>query len=93
MDFVVGRTVRVSQTESSKSEQSGFIEAKILHVREPRRRRSPDPEAHHGKERRAVAETDPPGARVLVMLVPDAYRLPEDIDQGEYRVFLRITRR
>ncbi len=91
MDFVVGRTQRVSPSTEKTDSAGTHIEAKILHVREPRRRR--DPRKGDDSRKSGSPAADPPGARVLVMLVPDAFRLPEDLESGEYRVFLRIARR
>ena len=91
MDFVVGRIPRTSTASEQKAKETLGIEAKILHVREPRRRRRE--ESSEREERRSSPKTDPPGARVLVILVPDAYRLPEDLDDGDFRVFLRFVRK
>lgn len=90
MDFVVGRIPRIGTASDQKAKEKLGIEAKILHVREPRRRRE---EERKGEERRGSSQTDPPGARVLVVLVPEAYRLPEDLDDGDFRVFLRFVRK
>ncbi len=92
MDFVVGRSAPVTQTSNSSSEKGNFIEAKVLHVREPRRRK-PNPDSRHQESRQGTASSDPAGARVLVMLVPDAFRLPDGLDSGDYRVFLRFVRK
>lgn len=93
MDFVVGRTQRLQGTTERSADGPSPIEARLLHVREPRRRRrGPDPGE---PEQRAggSAQADPPGAQVLVLLVPDGYKLPEDLSDGSYRVFLRFAKR
>jgi len=90
MDYVIGRIPRPGMAQGKTAREGQSIEAKVLHVREPRRRQQ---EAVEGEDRRKSSATDPPGARVLVVLVPDAYRLPEDIEQGDYRVFLRFVRK
>ncbi|MDQ7007255.1 MAG: hypothetical protein Q9Q40_08485 [Acidobacteriota bacterium] len=90
MDFVVGRIPRTNSSTEKNVTQSLGIEARVLHMREPRRRNR---DAVEGEERRRDQGTDPPGARVLVVLVPEAYKLPENLDSGEYRVFLRFVRK
>jgi hypothetical protein len=36
---------------------------------------------------------DPASGRVMVLLVPEGYHIPSDIDSGNYRVFLRFAPR
>jgi hypothetical protein len=94
MDVVIGRIPQIVSTGDQRPDLAVPIEAKVLHVRQPRR--SADPNRASGNPRRMVkrnAQVDPPGARVLLLLVPDAHRLPEDLTEGPYRIFLRIVRK
>ncbi|RMG47401.1 MAG: hypothetical protein D6718_03740 [Acidobacteria bacterium] len=91
MDFVIGRIPPPGSAAERRGRTEGQIEARILHVREPRRRRRGPGDGP--ERRRAAQETDPPGARVLVVLVPEAHRLPDDLAEGNYRLFLRFVRR
>jgi hypothetical protein len=72
--------------------QGGAVEAKILAVRNPRRQRK-GPPSPATERRETSAERDPATGRVLVLLIPDGSRLPEGIEPGSYRVFLRFAKR
>ena len=86
MDFVVGKIPAIGPAREGAENPPHQLEARILHVRSPRGRQV----SRDGKSPR---KPDPPGARVLVLLVPDAHRLPEGLDEGQYRVFLRFARK
>ena len=45
------------------------------------------------KDGHARRDRDPVNARVLILMVPDGTRLPEGLDSGQWRVFLRFARR
>ena len=92
MDIRVGGPLKVGgQSERSGRTPAG-VEAKLLAVRSPRRRSEgpppPGPERRHATEAR-----DPANARVLVLMIEDSSRLPEDLASGTYRLFLRFARR
>jgi hypothetical protein len=90
MDVTIGAVTRVGDKSDTREGAGAQLEARLLHVRGPRRTRG----SAAAEERAAGSPAvDPPGARVLVLLVPDAFRLPPDLDQGRYRVFLRFVRR
>ncbi len=93
MDFTIGRVPPATTTDDKRPDATLGIEARVLHVRQPRR--NPDPNRAKGPPRmgKRSPTVDPPGARVLVLLVPDAYKLPEDLNEGPYRIFLRIVRK
>jgi hypothetical protein len=96
MDFVVGRIPPPGAPSERSQARQGQVEARVLHVRPPRgrRREEPDPRSGSREERRSgSASVDPPGARVLVLLVPDAHRLPDELMNGDYRVFLRFAKK
>jgi hypothetical protein len=93
MDFVVGRSQRVTSATDRGSSQATPIEARILHVRPPRRRRDGRDSDQPDMRAPGSAQADPPGAQVLVLLVPEAHKLPDNIGDGSYRVFLRFAKR
>ena len=90
MDVTIGAVSRAGDRSDTKEAVATQLEARLLQVRGPRRSRGSAP-----AERRASGSpaVDPPGARILVLLVPDGFRLPPDLDQGRYRVFLRLVRK
>ena len=90
MDVTIGPVSRVGDRSDTRDGAGTQLEARLLHVRGSRRR--PGPVA---TEERAAGSpaVDPPGARVLTLLVPDGFKLPPDLDQGRYRVFLRFVRK
>ena len=92
MEIVIGAPVRVGPPpKRSPSKESGYVEAKILNVRQPRRRRERPP--GEGDRRHANVFEDPVGGRVMVLLVPEGYNIPPDIASGNYRIFLRFAPR
>ncbi len=94
MDVIVGRIPQATGAAGKRGDGPAPIEAKVLHIREPRRNRDQNrPLADDQRQKKGRATVDPPGARVLVLLVPDAFRLPDDLSDGPYRIFLRIVRR
>jgi hypothetical protein len=95
MDFVIGRIPPSGAPADRSTNAKGQIEARVLHVREPRRGRRRDDPGDLTQQRREPGSrnADPPGARVIVLLVPEAHRLPENLGSGEYRVFLRVVRK
>jgi hypothetical protein len=90
MDIVIGATPRVGPPpHKTSSVGSGFVEAKVLNVRPPRRRQVQPPgpnDRRHDKK-----SSDPASGRVMVLLIPEGYNLPQDIGSGNYRIFLRFA--
>lgn len=90
MEIVIGAPRRVGPPpKSGQTGGAGFVEAKVLNIRQPRRRRETPP--GQGERRHANAAQDPAGGRVMVLLVPDGSNIPVDIESGKYRVFLRFA--
>lgn len=96
MDIVVGAVKAVSLPESSSSGNGGAVEGVLLAVRSPRGARpSTDKSRITGEERRrrrSERRADPPGSRVLTLLVLDPAGIPSDTDTASYRVVLRFIR-
>jgi len=91
MEFVVGATPQVGLPPKHSAGNGGFVEAKVLNVRPPRRKKQRLPDEND--RRQANAPKDPLGGRVMVLLVPEGYNIPRDIASGKYRTFLRFAPR
>lgn len=90
MDIRIGSLPPVGSRDDGRQPGPGAVEARVLAVRRPRRRGDSVPPV----ERRAGdQQPDPPGGRVLVLMIPDGSALPEGIESGRIRVFLRFARR
>jgi hypothetical protein len=92
MDIVIGATQRIGDPGKKIEPGGNLVEAKVLNVRPPRRQRS-GPGMGKTERRNGQPAYDPVAGRVLVLLVPEGYHIPADLDSGNYRVFLRITPR
>ncbi len=92
MDIRVGGSPPIGGPGDNASTRTGGVEAKILAVRKPRRR-AVGPPSKDSERREESADRDPLTGRVLVLLIPDGSRLPDGIESGEFRVFLRFARR
>ncbi len=94
MDIRIGAPSRVGPPGDRSAAPQGSVEARILAIRKPRRRRGSGGGQPEGVERRAGQQrNDPPGGRVLILMIPDAGKLPPALESGAYRVFLRFVRR
>lgn len=93
MDIRVGATSPLGAGSDKTAAPAAPLEAKILAVRAPRRRASGPPGNRVERREGEQAKRDPLGGRVLVLMIPDGSRLPEGIESGEYRIFLRFARR
>jgi hypothetical protein len=92
MDIRVGGISPVGAPGEKVALPGAAVEARVLAVRAPRRRGGNAPPDGH--ERRESGDSvDPAAGRVLILLIPDASQLPEGVDQGAWRVFLRFARR
>jgi hypothetical protein len=92
MDIRVGKTPPVGAAPEKQAGTGNAVEAKVLAVRAPRKRSGGAPP--EGTERReGQPGRDPHNGRVLLLLIPDGSVLPAGLERGDYRVFLRFTRR
>jgi len=91
MEIIIGSSPPIHQDFPAKkhSQASSTVEAKLLHVRKPRQGIA----GPSGMERRQKQTQDPIKGRVLTLLVPDATLLPKDIENGDYRVLLRFSKK
>jgi hypothetical protein len=92
MEIVIGATRRVGPPGKKIEPSGNIIEARVLNVRPPRRRPA-GPGAGQVERRNGQSAYDPASGRVIVLLVPEGYHIPADIDSGNYRVFLRFAPR
>ena len=90
MEIVIGATRRVGAPGKAPVPKGNLVEAKVLNVRPPRRRPM-GPGAQQVERRHGQTNYDPAAGRVMVLLVPEGYHIPQDIDSGNYRVFLRFA--
>lgn len=91
MEIIIGSTPRIGVDLPAKQHSSPGhqVEAKLLHVRKPRKGVA----GPSGMERRQKQTQDPQKGRVLTLLVPDEAVLPKDLEDGNYRVTLRFNKK
>jgi hypothetical protein len=66
------------------------FEARVLAARPSRAGRAPRPSSD--RRRAAGGAVDPPGSRVLVLIIPNGAQLPADVQKPGHRVFLRFAK-
>jgi len=89
MEIIIGSIPPLGPSgEKTHMRQKGTIEARLLHVRPPRKGIA----GPSGAERREKKTRDPVKGRVLTLMVMDADTLPKDIDKASYMVSLRFHR-
>ena len=92
MEIVIGATPRVGQPLKKTQTRGAYVEARVLNIRPPRRRRQGPGQGQADRRGKNTPE-DPAAGRVLVLLVPEGYNLPPDALSDKYRVFLRFAPR
>ena len=90
MEIVIGAAPRVGQPAQKGDARGVLVEAQVLNIRPPRRRRE-GPQAGQPDRRYKGGGHDPASGRVIVLLVPEGYHIPQDLGPGNYRVFLRFA--
>lgn len=91
MEIVIGATNYVGTNSMRSGTRSGDnIEAQVLNVRNPRKNLVNPPEGKNHRKN-GMIKLDPTNGCVMTILVPNGYRLPDDISTGKYRVFLRLA--
>ena len=94
MEIVIGRTPPVGPPPAKAAGSGEFIEAKMLNLRPPRRRRGTPPGQKERRNRSGgINASDPVGGRVMTLLIPNGFAIPQDIESGDYRIFLRFAKR
>ena len=97
MDILVGAASRVMMPDvSTRGEHPGVAEGSVLAIRMPRGARpvtdSSSKPHDERRRRRSTTRVDPPGSRVLTLLVTDPSGIPPDVDTAPYRVIVRFIR-
>ena len=90
MEIVIGAVQRVGQPARKAETRGAVVEAQVLNIRAPRRRRDGPRDGQPDRRDRGSAH-DPASGRVIVLLVPEGYEIPQDLGSGNYRVFLRFA--
>jgi hypothetical protein len=91
MEIIIGSAVPLAPNFPAKKTEpapAGMIEAKLLHVRPPRKGVA----GPSGMERRNKKTKDPLKGRVLTIMVADGDLLPRDLESGAYKVYLRFQK-
>lgn len=92
MEIVIGAVPRVGQPLKKTETRGGFVEARVLNIRPPRRRLDGVGVGQVDRRDKNTAQ-DPASGRVMLLLVPEGYNIPKDITSGDYRIFLRFVRK
>ena len=93
MDISIGATEGTPPVDPRRpTPETAPLTARIIGIRPARYgRRAPQGERRDGR-RRGEPRFDPPGARVVTLLVGEGGRLPRDIGSGGYEVVLSFRR-
>ncbi len=91
MEIIIGAPAPVGPPVRKTERSTGTtVEARILNVRPPRRQQTNRPEEKN-RRKGYNSSSDPINGRVMVLLIPEGHKLPQDIDSGKYRIFLRFA--
>ena len=91
MEIVIDAPPPVGAAKKNRKERpSEFIEAKILGMRQPRKH-FPSPPVGEKDRRSKNHISDPMGGRVLTLLIPDGYKVPNNIRNGDFRILMRFV--
>ena len=90
MNIVIGAPPNIGDAKKSiKKHSEGFIEAKILDIRQPRKLTRTPPEGQHDR-RSGNPASDPLGGRVVTLLIPEGYRIPDNLAKESFRILVRF---
>lgn len=88
MKIKIGEKTSVKQQRDTPTRSvSGSLESTFLSVRSPRKRGGRRSVEQHGSQE--GLDTD--NSRVLSLLVPEGYKIPQDIESKKYKIFLRFV--
>ncbi|MFZ5571515.1 MAG: hypothetical protein ACOZF0_14030 [Thermodesulfobacteriota bacterium] len=91
MDIVIGSVPTIGKQEKKRSPgEEMFIEAQVLNVRHPRKPYGLPPENVQDR-RQKIATPDPARGKIMTILIPEAYSIPQDAASGKYRILLRFV--
>ncbi len=88
MKIKIGETPQVEQQFNTPVRAvGGSLEATLLSLRSPRKRTGRRSE----EQQVSKEEHDSDNGRVMVLLVPEGYKIPKDIESKKYKIFLRFV--
>ncbi len=91
MEIIIGSVPNVGIKEKKRrTESEGLIEAQVLHVRYPRKPYGLPPGGTEDRRQKNVPP-DPSRGRIMTILIPEEYSIPQDVASGRYRVLLRFA--
>ena len=94
MEIVIGNIPPLKNPSSpGMAPGGGIVEGKLLNIRPPRKGRQQPPPAGQRERRRKATVRDNPGGRVVTLFIPEGYKIPKDLDSGNYRLFLKFMPR
>jgi len=88
MEIKIGETPPVVKENTTDGRSvGGSVEATLLSMRPPRKRGG----RRSMEQDELKAGENPENGRVMVLLVPEGYKIPRDIESRQYRIFLRFA--
>ena len=89
MKITVGPVYGISSSQNELPKGAArSCQAKLLNMRRPRSRGNPGINTPPNRRKKSAA--DPPGARILTILIQDASRIPKDIASGDYTISVKF---
>ena len=97
MDILVGKVAGSALAEDGGTAAArATVQGTVLAVRRPREGRGRVEEKSRASDerrrRRSATRVDPPGTRVLTLLITDPSGIPADAETAPYRVVVRFIR-
>ena len=89
VDIIIGGSPPVRPTATKPGTGGGAVEAVVLNVR-PARRSITGP---NGRERRKIQRRDPPGGKVLTIMIPDGVNVPANLSSQTHKVMVRFIKK
>lgn len=88
MKIVIGETTnRGSSAQYAPDFENMAVEARVLEIRDARHR------GDHVEGRESAEPGGQGSAHIVVLLVPEGYKIPKGLESGSYRTFLRFVKR
>ncbi|MDR3568874.1 MAG: hypothetical protein P4L43_12670 [Syntrophobacteraceae bacterium] len=80
MDIIIGESPRIGPSDQYKRDGDGpvSVEARFLEISEKREKGGSDKTLR---------------GRILSVLIPEGQKVPQDLESGDYRIYLRFVHR
>lgn len=94
VDIIIGimPTAKVAENPVRANPiRESLIDARILDIRPARKGKKTGPEGSDERRHMSRINVDPSGSTVLVLMINDANKLPQDLKTGDYRISIRIS--